>query len=304
MLVGADVGANRGPLEIVRTKSGLHDRLAVWRDDGMSVGLAPTMGALHAGHMALVSRSLIECDRTVVSIFVNPSQFGPGEDLATYPRDEARDRDLLAAAGAHILYAPEVSEIYREGFATTVSVPAPGDVLEGRYRPGFFDGVATVVAKLFAQARPDKAFFGEKDYQQLLVVRRMAGDLDLGVEVVGVETVREQDGLALSSRNAYLTAAERKSAPALYRTIHTLAARAAAGEDVPVEEKIAADALLEAGFDGVDYVTVRDAATLGPYRSLGRGRETKGRVLAAARIGRARLIDNVPVPAPGEEGRE
>lgn len=289
---GADASVDGGPLEIVRTKAGLRDRRAVWRDDEMSVGLVPTMGALHAGHMALVRRSLGECDRTVVSIFVNPSQFGAGEDLATYPRDEARDRDLLAAAGAHILYAPDVSEIYADGFVTTVSVPVPGDVLEGLYRPGFFDGVATVVAKLFAQSRPDKAFFGEKDYQQLLVVRRMAGDLDLGVEVVGVETVREADGLALSSRNAYLTAVERKSAPALYRTIRALAARAAAGKDVPDEEKIAADALLEAGFDDVDYVTVRDAATLSPYR----GRETPGRVLAAARIGRTRLIDNLPIP--------
>ncbi len=286
-----------GPLEIVRTKAGLRAHSAAWRDEEMSVGLVPTMGALHAGHMALVSRSLSECDRTMVSIFVNPAQFGPGEDLGTYPRDEARDRDLLAAAGAHVLYAPDVSEIYPEGFATTVSVPAPGDVLEGQCRPGFFDGVATVIAKLFAQSRPDKAFFGEKDYQQLLVVRRMAGDLDLGVEVVGVETVREDDGLAASSRNAYLTAAERKSAPALYRTIGALAARAAAmevsGDNMSDEEKIAADMLLEAGFDSVDYVTVRDAVTLGPYM----GREAEGRVLAAARIGRTRLIDNVPVPA-------
>ncbi|HEC91247.1 MAG TPA: pantoate--beta-alanine ligase [Alphaproteobacteria bacterium] len=280
-----------GPLEIVRTKAGLRARLAVWRDCGMSVGLAPTMGALHAGHMALVRRSIAECERTVVSVFVNPAQFGPGEDLDAYPRDEARDRDMLAAAGAHVLYAPSAPEVYPEGFATTVSVAAPGDVLEGQCRPGFFDGVATVLAKLFAQCRPDKAFFGEKDYQQLLVVRRLAGDLDLGVEVVGVETVRERDGLAASSRNVYLTAAERKSAPALYRTIRALAKRAAAGENVSDEEKIAADMLLEAGFDGVDYVTVRDAATLAPYR----GRETPGRVLAAATIGRTRLIDNVPV---------
>ncbi len=285
-------GADGGQLETVCAKADLRARLAVWRDGGISVGLVPTMGALHAGHMALVRRSLVECDRTIVSVFVNPIQFGPGEDLDAYPRDEAHDRDMLAAAGAHILYAPEISEIYPEGFITTVSVPVPGDTLEGECRPGFFDGVATVVAKLFAQCRPDKAFFGEKDYQQLLVVRRMAADLDFGVEVVGVETVRERDGLAASSRNVYLTAAERQSAPALYRTIRTLAKMAAAGENVLDEEKIAADTLLEAGFDDVDYITVRDAATLGRYR----GRETEGRVLAAARVGRTRLIDNVPVP--------
>jgi len=282
-----------GALETVRTVSGLRGRVAGWRAEALSVGLVPTMGALHAGHIALVQASLAAMDRTVVSLFVNPKQFGPSEDLDSYPRDEAADRAMLDAVGAHLLYAPEPAEVYGSGFATQVTVSGLGDILEGEFRPGFFNGVATVVAKLLGQCRPDTAFFGDKDYQQLLVVRRMAGDLDLGVEIKGVPTVREADGLALSSRNAYLTAAERAAAPVLFEVISGVAARIIAGADADAEASAAMDKLIEAGFGPVDYVCVRDAETLGDYRGPG----TQGRVLAAARLGRARLIDNVAVAA-------
>jgi len=279
------------PLETVRGVQELRARVAEWRAGGLSVGLVPTMGALHAGHMALVHASITAMDRTIVSLFVNPKQFAPSEDLDSYPRDEDTDKSMLKTAGAQLLYAPEAGEVYGEGFSTAVTVSGLGDILEGEFRPGFFNGVATVVAKLLSQCRPDRAFFGEKDYQQLLVVRRMARDLDLGVDITGVETVREADGLALSSRNAYLTAAERETAPLLHQTIQGVAERIEAGADPAGEESAAMDTLIEAGFGPVDYACVRDATTLGFY--LGSG--TAGRVLAAARLGRARLIDNVAI---------
>lgn len=242
------------------------------------------MGALHAGHLALVHAAKTECARAVASIFVNPKQFGPTEDFARYPRDEARDLALLDEAGADLAYTPDLAGMYPPGFATTVSVAGLTDTLCGAHRPGHFAGVATVVAKLLIQAAPDAALFGEKDYQQLAVIRRLTRDLDLPVRIVGVPTVREPDGLALSSRNAYLSPDERRLAPALYRTISDIAAD-------PAKSAGAVDALLRAGFIKVDYVAIADAETLQPVADPHR----PARVFAAAWLGRTRLIDNVPM---------
>lgn len=247
------------------------------------------MGALHAGHMALVEVAKRSADRVVASIFVNPKQFGPAEDFDQYPRKEAADSAMLKKAGADLLWLPPVEAMYPEGFATNVSVSGVSEVLEGAHRPGHFDGVATVVAKLFGQVRPDVALFGEKDFQQLAVIRRMAADLDLGVEVLGVPTQRDDDGLALSSRNAYLLPEERARAVALPRALGAAERAISEGGDAQAALAQARETLAAAGFE-VDYVALADAETLGdpaPGRPL--------RLLAAARIGRTRLIDNVAV---------
>jgi pantoate--beta-alanine ligase len=278
-------------LDVVRSIADLRARVRQWRGAGERVGLVPTMGALHEGHLSLVRRSRAMTTRTCVTLFVNPTQFGPNEDLAVYPRTEEADAAMLAAEGADLLFAPAVAEMYPAESVTRVSVPGIGDLLEGEFRPGFFTGVATIVAKLLIQALPDVALFGEKDYQQLQVIKRMTRDLDIPAEIEGVPTVREADGLALSSRNAYLTPDERRAAPALYQSMSNVAAKVAAGGDVEREEARAAQTLLEAGFSTVDYLTVRDAATLRPWTDRAR----PGRVLAAARLGKARLIDNAPV---------
>jgi pantoate--beta-alanine ligase len=283
---------NPAVIATVRTAAELRAQVQAWRGEGKTVGLVPTMGALHAGHLSLVRRSLDTTDRTVISLFVNPKQFAPHEDFAVYPRDEDRDRALLAEAGSHLLFAPEVDEMYPAGFATSVSVPGIGDVLEGTFRPGFFTGVATVVAKLLLQCLPDRAFFGEKDYQQVTVVRRMVRDLAIPVEIVGCPTVREADGLALSSRNVYLNQAERAVAPTLNATLLAVAEAVAKGADPAAEETRAAERLLTAGFAKVDYVAVRDAEDLSPPSP-----DRRLRVLGAAFLGRTRLIDNLPVPA-------
>lgn len=278
-------------LEIVRTVDDLRARIDGWRRQGDSVGLVPTMGALHDGHISLVRMSVGETDRTCATLFVNPKQFNPNEDLATYPRDEAGDLAKLEAAGACLLFAPAVEEMYPAGFTTQVSVPGIGDELEGAHRPGFFTGVATVVAKLLLQALPDAAFFGEKDYQQLMVIRRMVSDLNIPVAVRGAATIREADGLAMSSRNAYLTPGERSIAPLLHRTISAVAEAVRGGAD-PIERSAwARGELLAGGFLKVDYVEVRNAETFAPVESAGE----PARVLAAALLGRARLIDNVAV---------
>lgn len=278
-------------LGIVRDVAGLRARVRDWRQDGAAVGLVPTMGALHEGHLALMRRSLATTERTCVTLFVNPKQFGPHEDFARYPRDEARDLAMIEKAGAHLVFAPDVAEMYPESHQTQVSVGRIGEILEGKFRPGFFVGVATVVTKLLLQAQPDLAFFGEKDYQQLLVIRRLSRDLDIPVEIAGVPTVREKDGLALSSRNAYLSDSERNVAPALHRVIVEAAKNIAAGKEAKTEEASTAHALKAAGFAQVDYVAVRDAETLEETRdSLG-----ARRVLAAAWLGQTRLIDNVAV---------
>lgn len=269
-------------MEIVRTIKHLRTAVGQWRAAGQTVALVPTMGALHAGHIALVGAALAAADRVVASIFVNPTQFAPHEDLARYPRDEAGDVAKLAGAGAHLVWAPPVSEMYPDGFATRIVVEGAALPLEGAFRPHHFGGVATVVCKLLAAATPHVALFGEKDFQQLAVIRQMVRDLALPVAIQGVPTVREDDGLALSSRNAYLSEDERYVAPMLYKAISEVAR----GRD-PRE---AADGLLAAGFTKVDYLEVRDAETLAPFDPAA-GRP--GRVLAAAWLGRTRLIDNV-----------
>ena len=281
-------------LATVREVAALREAIAGWRRAGRPIGLVPTMGALHEGHLSLVRHSLAHTERTCVTLFVNPRQFGPREDFAVYPRDEAADRRALERLGVHLLFAPGGAEMYPQGHATSVTVAGLGDRLEGERRPGFFAGVATVVAKLLLQALPDVAFFGEKDYQQFLVIERMVRDLDIPVAVVALPTVREANGLALSSRNAYLTPEQRAAAPALFRTLEDLAARAAAGAEIAALERRARRALRRIGFDRVDYITVRDAETLEAMARVDR----PARALAAAWLGETRLIDNLPVGAP------
>jgi pantoate--beta-alanine ligase len=249
------------------------------------------MGALHDGHLALVADARRRADRVVVSIFVNPRQFGPNEDFDAYPRRAEADSAKLDAAGVDLLWMPSVDEMYPAGFATNISVAGLPDRLCGAARPGHFDGVATVVAKLFNQVRPDIAIFGEKDWQQLAIIRRMAADLDMALDIVGFPTQREDDGLALSSRNAYLTDEERAAAIALPRALGHAARALEAGQDSAAVLTGVAPALLKAGFSAVDYVELVDAVTLEPVQTIIR----PARLLAAARIGKARLIDNLPV---------
>lgn len=280
-----------GNLDLVRSVADLRARVKYWRDQGLSVAMVPTMGALHDGHLTLVRAALEQADRVVTSVFVNPTQFGPTEDLSRYPRQEARDAELLDGVGCHLLFAPKVEEMYPDGFATTVSVKGVSQPLEGAFRPGHFDGVATVVSKLLLQCLPDFALFGEKDWQQLAVIRRLARDLDLPVRIIGVPTVREADGLALSSRNAYLSAEDRTVAPALHRALQAVADGLKQGK--PAEElcyRAAAD-VLAAGFASVDYLDVRDADSMVRMTSLNR----PARILVAAKLGNTRLIDNIGV---------
>ena len=278
-------------IEIVRTVADLRARVGAWRASGLSVGLVPTMGALHDGHLSLVRQSVAQTKRTCATLFVNPKQFNPNEDLAAYPRDEAGDMAKLQSVGTNLLFAPGVAEMYPPGATTQVSVPGIGDILEGECRAGFFTGVATIVAKLLLQALPDAAFFGEKDYQQLQVIKRMTADLDIPVRICGAPTIREADGLAMSSRNAYLSADERAIAPILYAAIGSLAEAVRGGADPIKRVAIARDELLSAGFTKVDYVTVRNAETLEPVAAA----DEPARILAAATLGKARLIDNIAV---------
>jgi pantoate--beta-alanine ligase len=250
------------------------------------------MGALHDGHLTLVTLGKRKSDRVVVSIFVNPTQFGPTEDLSRYPRDEAGDAKKLGFAGADLIWAPTLDEMYPEGFATTVMPKGAALPLEGEFRPHHFAGVATVCTKLFSQVTPDIAVFGEKDYQQLCVIRQLVRDLNFPLRIVAAPTSRERDGLARSSRNAYLTADERAAAPALHRAIKGLAAIAAKGGLVNKAIDVATNDLLQAGFAKVDYLTVRDAETLEPFAPKS-GRP--GRVLGAAWLGSTRIIDNIAV---------
>ena len=284
-------GMSNSPLPVVRTVAELRAVVAGWKAAGERVAMIPTMGALHSGHLSLIAQGRTVAERTVASIFVNPAQFAPHEDFDAYPRGEADDAAKLAGAGCDLLYAPHAREMYPDGFATAVTVAGGvSEPLEGVSRPHFFGGVATVVAKLLIQCGPDVAIFGEKDYQQLLVIRRMARDLDLPVEIVGGPTTREPDGLALSSRNAYLTAQERAAASALPSAMrYAVAALGDGGEVVDVEGAVTAS-LIGAGFGKIDYVEVRDGATLercgpGPTR-------TGARVFVAAWMGKTRLIDN------------
>jgi pantoate--beta-alanine ligase len=265
------------------------------RRAGRTVGFVPTMGFLHEGHMSLVERARGENEVVVVSIFVNPTQFGPGEDYEAYPRDPDHDAALLDEAGADLLFIPSPEAMYPEGFATHVEVAGLSDIMCGAFRPGHFRGVATVVAKLFSSVGPARAYFGEKDYQQLIVIKRMVADLDMPVEVVGCPTVREADALALSSRNVYLSAPERAMAPALHKALVAAADLVAQGESDPARVRDAALAILDAEPSwAVEYVEVRDAETLAAVERI----ERRVVIAAAGRLGKARLIDNVVV-APG-----
>lgn len=271
----------RSSEELARARAQISDSLA----------LVPTMGALHAGHMALVEEAKRRADSVAATIFVNPTQFNDKDDLARYPRQEGEDARKLEDAGCDLLWAPSVDDIYPEGFSTSVHVSGISERWEGEHRPGHFDGVATVVAKLLLSVRPDVALFGEKDFQQLAVIRRMVADLNIATEIVGVRTVRESDGLALSSRNAHLSSDERSRAVALPRALE--AARDAINDGVDVRGVLgeAEDSLLEAGFSGIDYFALVDAATLEPLeRPAG-----QMRLIAAATIGATRLIDNMTV---------
>ncbi|MGK6318532.1 pantoate--beta-alanine ligase [Sphingomonas sp. DT-204] len=281
-------------MQTIRRVADLRSEIAQWRAAGEQVALVPTMGALHAGHMALVAEARRLAKRVVVSIFVNPRQFGPNEDLDKYPRREAADARMLSEAGVDLLWAPAAEEMYPGGFATNVSVAGVSEGLDGAARPGHFDGVATVVAKLFNQVRPDVALFGEKDFQQLAVIRRMVADLDMGLEIVGVPTQRDDDGLALSSRNAYLAPEDRAAAVALPRALGAAAKAIGEGGDAGTALAHAREALTAAGF-AIDYVALVDAETLGEP-----DRARPMRLLAAARIGGTRLIDNVAVTVNGQ----
>ena len=279
-------------IKVVRTVRDLRKVTAKWRHRGQTIGLVPTMGALHAGHLSLVKLAKKKADKAVVSIFVNPTQFAPTEDLSRYPRDEAGDLKKLDEADADLVWAPNLEEMYPEGFSTSVQAGSTAKDLEGAFRPQHFDGVATVCAKLFNQVTPDFAIFGEKDFQQLTVLRQMVRDLDMPLKLIGAPTKRDTDGLALSSRNAYLSLAERKVAPALYAVISALAEDVANGADVPTGTANAKRKLGAAGFTKIDYVEVRDAETL-DQASSSSGRPL--RVLAAVWLGKTRLIDNVAV---------
>jgi len=278
--------------QTVETIADLRATVRAWRKEGLRIALVPTMGALHDGHISLTRIALERADRCIVSIFVNPTQFAPTEDLDKYPRQLAADLDRLAQAGVQLAFTPSAAEIYPHGFATKISVGGPSAGLETDFRPHFFEGVATVVAKLFLQAAPDCAVFGEKDYQQLCVVRQLCRDLDIPVEIVGAPTVRDAHGLAMSSRNAYLDEARLATARSLNKVLRSAAAAIAGGADPNTETVKARRALQEAGFDRVDYVAARESDSLAQWQP---GRE--GRLLAAGWLGTTRLIDNVELQA-------
>jgi pantoate--beta-alanine ligase len=285
-MLEARAGETHGGMRTVTTIAEVRAQVSRWRAAGERVVFVPTMGNLHAGHMSLIEAARAHGKRFVASIFVNPMQFGPNEDFAHYPRTPSQDAAMLAAAGCDLMFMPEVGEMYPNGadHATRVAVPGLSEILCGEFRPGHFEGVATVVAKLFHIVDPDVAIFGEKDFQQLTVIRRMVADLCLRVEVVGAPTVREPDGLAMSSRNQYLDAAQRRAAPAIYRQLEQAVAALKAGvRDFAQIETTGIAALNGAGFR-TDYFNVRDARTLAP-------------VLTAARLGKARLIDNLQFDA-------
>ena len=278
-------------MQTLRDLPALRAAIDALRRDGKPIALVPTMGALHDGHMALVDEAKRHGRHVVVSIFVNPRQFGPNEDLDAYPRREAKDAQLLQAAGVALLWAPSVDVMYPAGFATNISVSGISEGLDGAARPGHFDGVATVVTKLFNQVRPDVAIFGEKDYQQLAVIRRFVADLDLPIDIIGMPTQRAEDGLALSSRNAYLSADERKAALALPRALGEAKRQMERGVDRYAALAQAVATLAGHGFGPIDYVTLCDAATLEPIPVLNR----PARLLGAAKLGTTRLIDNIAV---------
>lgn len=276
---------------VARSVAELRAQVRDWRGAGLTVALVPTMGALHAGHMSLVRLALTKADRVVVSVFVNPTQFGPNEDFSAYPRQPEQDSAAITAAGGHLVYLPTVEEMYPAGASTMVEVSGVSAGLCGDARPGHFRGVATIVTKLLLQALPDVAVFGEKDFQQLMVIRRLVRDLDIPVEIIGAPIVREADGLAMSSRNAYLSAEERPVAARIHAILTGTAAVLAQGQPVATACSDAVAALLASGFRAVDYLELRDAETLAPVTELTR----PARLFVAAFLGRTRLIDNIGV---------
>ena len=284
------------PPHLVHTIAALRELTQGWRAKGDTIGLVPTMGALHAGHVSLVDIALQRVKRCIVTVFVNPTQFSPAEDLAKYPRTLAADIEKVRVAGADAVFAPAAEDVYPPGFCTTVSLHGPASVgLEDAFRPTHFAGVATVVAKLLIQSAPDVAVFGEKDFQQLCVVRRMARDLNLPVDIIGAPTKREADGLAMSSRNVYLKPADRRAAPALHVAMQAAGRRIGTGGAINTALREARTAIEAAGFK-LDYLELRDAATLAAVAALGK---QACRMLAAARIGQVRLIDNIEVKRGG-----
>ncbi|MGQ0611630.1 MAG: pantoate--beta-alanine ligase [Paracoccaceae bacterium] len=278
-------------IRVIRTVAALRAEVRGWKAAGQSIGVVPTMGALHEGHLSLARAARQGCARVIATIFVNPRQFNNPEDLKKYPRSEAADVALLDGVGVDVAFIPDADEVYPEGFASTVSVGGVSEPLEGRMRPGHFDGVATVVTKLFGMTEADRGYFGQKDWQQLQVVLRLVRDLNLPVEVVGCETIREADGLAMSSRNVRLTAEGRARAGALYAAITAAAEDIRAGQSDRMAIREAAEKLRAVGFERVEYIELRDAATLMPSDDTRRPR----RMLAAAWLDGVRLIDNIPV---------
>ena len=279
-------------IPVARSAADLRAAVAEWRKEGLSVALVPTMGALHDGHVSLVDLARQKADRVIVSIFVNPTQFAPNEDFSAYPRTEAADAARLEGK-ADLIFAPDAAAMYPEGFSTTVSLTGVTEPLEGTFRPTHFAGVATVVAKLILRAMPDIAIFGEKDWQQLMVIRRMVMDLDIPVEILGGPIMRETDGLAMSSRNVYLTPEERKAAGQLNVILRETADAVAKGAQISKATAEGGKRILALGFDKLDYLEIRDASSLAPFpddRPAG-----QARILVAAKIGKTRLIDNMPV---------
>ncbi len=280
-------------MQIVRALEELRAIVSEWKRNGLSVGFVPTMGALHEGHLSLMRLSVSQCDRSVASIYVNPTQFAPHEDLDSYPRQEQADMHALESVGCDLVFCPDAALMYPEGEETRVSVPDMGSKLEGQFRPHFFGGVATVVTKLFNQVRPDKAYFGEKDYQQVQIIRRMVTDLSMPIDIVAGETKRAADGLALSSRNTYLTPEERQIAPSLKAALHRAAIRMRNGTLPGEAISEAVETLERAGFAKVEYIEAVNPATLDPVPS--QLPDHPCRLIAAAWMGKTRLIDNIPV---------
>ncbi len=278
-------------IPVLRTISDIRTQVKTWKQEGYSIGLVPTMGALHHGHLSLVETIAAQTDKVIVSIFVNPTQFGANEDLDSYPRQEAADCEKLASTQASLVYAPSAKEMYPEGYTTRVTLDGISEILEGANRPSHFDGVASVVTKLFMQCQPDIAIFGEKDYQQLAVIRRFVKDLDIPVKVIGGTLIREPDGLAASSRNAYLDSKQRKVAAQLNIILADLVKQSEAGKNLRSLEKEAENQLLQAGFNAVDYVSIIDKDTLQQIDHLSQ----EARVVAVARLGNIRLLDNMAI---------